>query len=117
MVIEDITIRNTLINPFGSIHDQLVFLTPDRNSIQRQSLSDDVLAIRQPTFAISVQLAKVMKIMERRSYTFWDVLGDIGGFHDGLILSIYFLMAPFSAKSFMNKFAHDTPFLEKDRSM
>lgn len=57
-----------------------------------------------------------MKIMERKRYTFWDVLGDIGGFHDGVILVLYFMMAPYSAKAFFNKFSHNTPYLEKNRS-
>ena len=66
---------------------------------------------------MSISLAKSMKIMERSRYTFWDVLGDIGGFHDGLILFLYFIMAPFSAKAFLNKFADSTPYLEKNKQM
>ena len=68
-------------------------------------------------FSMSISLAKSMKIMERSRYTFWDVLGDIGGFHDGLILFLYFIMAPFSAKAFLNKFADSTPYLEKNKQM
>ena len=39
--------------------------------------------------------------LKRVRYNFWDALGDIGGFHDGLILFIRILMGPFAAHSFI----------------
>ena len=46
--------------------------------------------------------------MESRvRYTFWDLLGDVGGFNDGLILMCSLFMSGFSA------FAFNTDFLNK----
>ena len=39
--------------------------------------------------------------LKRVRYNFWDALGDIGGFHDGIILLIRILMGPFAAHSFI----------------
>ena len=33
-------------------------------------------------------------------YSFWDALGDVGGFHDGLVLLINFFIGPFTARGF-----------------
>lgn len=42
-----------------------------------------------------------MIVMERKRYNIWDALGDIGGFHDGLILFINFIfMGRYSAAMF-----------------
>ena len=40
---------------------------------------------------------------KRVSYSLWDVLGDVGGFHDGLFLLFHVVWAPFAAKNFFFK--------------
>ena len=37
---------------------------------------------------------------KRVRYSFWDVLGDVGGFHDGLVLLIRIVVGPFAAHGF-----------------
>ena len=37
---------------------------------------------------VELRLSNDMKVMERKRYNVWDALGDIGGFHDGLILFV-----------------------------
>ena len=37
---------------------------------------------------------------KRVRYSLWNVLGDVGGFHDGLVLLIRILIAPFAAYNF-----------------
>lgn len=51
--------------------------------------------------------------MERARYTFWDCLGDVGGFHDGIILVLYYIMIPYSAASFKSHFSNDAKYSKK----
>ena len=37
-------------------------------------------------FEVAVHLGKNIEIIERTRYNFWDILGDVGGFNDGLYL-------------------------------
>lgn len=43
-----------------------------------------------------------VQVEKRIRYNFWMALGDVGGFHDGLSLLVYLLMAPFAAIFFEN---------------
>mmetsp|Transcript_25843 Transcript_25843/g.34559 ORF Transcript_25843/g.34559 Transcript_25843/m.34559 type:complete len:213 (+) Transcript_25843:929-1567(+) len=43
-----------------------------------------------------------MHVQKRVRYTYWDVLGDVGGFHDGLLLLLGLVMGPASANHFQN---------------
>ena len=36
----------------------------------------------------------------RQRYNVWDLLGDVGGFHDGVILIFSLFMGPYSALAF-----------------
>ena len=38
--------------------------------------------------------------LKRVRYNFWDVLGDVGGFHDGLVLLIRAFIGSFAAHGF-----------------
>ena len=38
------------------------------------------------TIEISAFIAGELYIESRMRYNFWDLLGDVGGFHDGLVL-------------------------------
>ena len=38
--------------------------------------------------------------MSRQRLSFWQALGDIGGFHDGLVLLVKLFMVPLSANFF-----------------
>jgi len=42
-----------------------------------------------------------IQVQKRVWYTYWDVLGDVGGFHDGLLL-LGLVMGPASANHFQN---------------
>ena len=54
---------------------------------------------------------------KRARYSLWNVLGDVGGFHDGLVLLIRIVIAPFAAKNFffdlIKKSLQQKPFSEK----
>lgn len=63
-------------------------------------LEDD--PAKQPMFAFNVEfyLGEYHFIESRSRYNFWDLLGDVGGFHDGIILVFSLFMGSFSALAF-----------------
>ena len=50
--------------------------------------------------SVEVLLSNDMLIMERKRYNYWDALGDIGGFNDGLVLLLRIFMARYSSMMF-----------------
>ena len=116
MLINDLTIKNNLYNPFVSETDTVTFLTPVKTEQQlfipklKQEQKQS-----QPIIGYKIMLAKEMVIMERVRYQVWDLLGDIGGFYDGIILALFLFMGPYSAKSFANNFVDKTRFLVQDK--
>ena len=55
---------------------------------------------------------------KRMLNSFWDALGDVGGFHDGLVLLIKILVGPFAAHGFfldLVKMLRQEPFQSQSR--
>ena len=42
----------------------------------------------------------IVKIQNRTRYNFWDLLGDVGGFNDGLFLLCSLFMSSYSALAY-----------------
>ena len=51
-------------------------------------------------FSIKIVLGEVYNIEVRQRYNIWDLLGDVGGFHDGLIIVFSLFMGSYSALAF-----------------
>jgi len=51
-------------------------------------------------FKLHFELQPDVQIMQRQRYSFWDALGDIGGFHDGLVLLVSMFMSSISSALF-----------------
>ena len=51
-------------------------------------------------FKITIRLGSNIKIIARTRYNVWDLLGDVGGFNDGLHLVGYFLVSTYAAFSY-----------------
>ena len=43
-----------------------------------------------------------MQVMQRVRYNFWQVLADVGGFHDGLTILVSMVIRPIAATFFVN---------------
>ena len=56
-----------------------------------------------------------MKKFSRKRYSFWEALGDIGGFFDGLRLLIGLFMAPLSGAFFTDDFVKGAKFAKKTK--
>lgn len=52
----------------------------------------------------------------RKRYSFWDALGDIGGFYDGLRLLIWIFMAPITSIIFTNDTVQGSLFAKAHKS-
>ena len=46
------------------------------------------------------------RIQERTKYGVWDLLGDVGGFHDGMFLVVGILLGPYAAIATRLDFTH-----------
>ena len=51
-------------------------------------------------FEVAVHLGKNIEIIERTRYNLWDILGDVGGFNDGLYLVFELLFSSYAAFSY-----------------
>ena len=97
--------RDDLFNPFNDESETIDYVTAEKV----QDFSDvrpitggkdqQNLAV-VPELRIDITLSTDMIVSERKRYNFWDAVGDIGGFHDGIVLIIQVLMAPYSAMMF-----------------
>ena len=50
--------------------------------------------------SVEVLLSNNMQVLERSRYNYWDALGDIGGFNDGLVLLLKLFMTRYSSMMF-----------------
>ena len=60
--------------------------------------SEDVLSSAGYTHIFSID--SEMQVQKRHRYTFWELLSDTGGFHDGLCLIMFLFMVPLSSNKF-----------------
>ena len=60
-------------------------------------------------------LSDEMGIHERSRYNYWDALGDIGGFHDGLMLLFNLFMASYSTGMFEQSLVDDNNYYKKGK--
>ena len=85
--------EDNLYNPLDSVTDQFNFLQVN-----------PALTKLEPLKELDVQhyviLDSDMNDLKRVRYNFWDALGDVGGFHDGLVLLIRIVIGPFAAHGF-----------------
>ena len=107
----EVDMVNDLFNPFPSSAGQFFFLDTDITSLSEHNsvwLETDeeykkVVAsgeIKVLDFSLTVKLGTMIQILERTRYNFWDLLGDVGGFNDGLHLVGSLLMSSYAAFSF-----------------
>ena len=54
-------------------------------------------------FEIDIVLDKTISVSSRTRYSCWDLLGDVGGFNDGLILLCSFIVSPYVAYTFTSE--------------
>ena len=97
MVPVSLTMNDELFNPFSTTTLETLYMQPERTE-EIDSFYD------QPRSGINIKieimLSDEMIIQSRSRYNYWQALGDIGGFYDGLRLLFSFFMASYSAAMF-----------------
>ena len=63
---------------------------------------------------LSLFLDGYLSVSSRARYNCWDLLGDIGGFYDGLIIVGMILFGAYSAFAFQNDLLSGVPYDDDD---
>ena len=104
MAITQVELHDSLINPFKTLTDELVFINYESTTYQNSNY---------PSVSINFRISDSIHRYQRNRYSFWQALGDIGGFNDGMCLIVKILMTPLSASLFFNNFTHGSHFKKK----
>ena len=70
-------------------------------------------SVHDTAYTVEFRVSNDRKVIQRSRYSFWQALGDIGGFHDGLCLIIGLLLEPLSATLFKKDLVKDSVREEK----
>ena len=62
-----------------------------------------------PKFFVIVSLSENKYVIERQAYTFMALLGDVGGFKDGILMVFTLLMTTYSAVHLHSALAKEIP--------
>ena len=91
--IHELELDDKIYNPFESASRTLNYLQLEKGTSNgRETYSYSI----KNKFKLDVDYQE----QRRKLYSYWDALGDVGGFHDGLILLISTIMGPFAAHRF-----------------
>ena len=100
-----VDLSDELWSPFPVDENQFFYLTADPTSTELVTTigeeDEDAPAL---TLDIKLRLGEILNIHSRTRYNFWDLLGDVGGFNDGLVLLCSLLMAPYSEFAFKSDY-------------
>lgn len=95
--------NDELINPFPSDANEFLFI-----SAENYASFDSVIGKNKDfRFQIRAFLSGELYVENRAVYNFWNLLGDVGGFHDGLVLVASLFMGFISQMSFEKNYLHD----------
>ena len=100
--------EDTIYSPFGLRSDVIQYLAIDSVEL------DDHEFVWQTGYYRNFLLSVDYQEHKRVRYNFWDALGDVGGFHDGLVLLIRILLGPFAAHRFILDLISDSKLVPKD---
>ena len=99
--------NDELLDPFSATSAHFEYITPVhsnefKTSSQLIDLKDEdaSVTLTRADAAVELYLSGYALVNQRVRYSFWELLGDVGGFHDGLFLVVAIVYAPFSAFAF-----------------
>ena len=91
--ITEATFEDSLVDPFNQATDELSFLSIDNSKIVN---FDNKAGLRSTGILHFCQIDVQKQFIKRNSLDIWDLVADVGGFHDGLLLLVGLAMYPFS---------------------
>ena len=106
LVVHDVELTNSIYDPLHLDFESFQYLTAAKES------EITVVAKPKPPFdksgnldiKVELKLNGYLKVESRTRYSVWDLLGDVGGLHDGLVIFFAIFVGPFSTFSFSNDF-------------
>ena len=94
ITMHDVTFEDSLIDPFRLPTDHFEHL---RITSSQTDIQIDTKAARNTEYWHLCRIDTQKQIIKRNRLDLWEVLSDIGGFHDGLFILTSILLNPFSA--------------------
>ena len=93
------TINDELLNPLTSSENEFSYLSADPSIDVRE---ENELQVKNNAVEIRmiIALSGNLQIEGRTRYNVWDLLGDVGGFHDGLHLLASGFVAIYASLAF-----------------
>ena len=95
--IHELEFDDKIYNPFESATKKLSYLQLEKGASNKRETHDPII---KNMFKLDADYQE----QKRKLYSYWDALGDVGGFHDGLALLISSLVGPFAAHRFFIDF-------------
>ena len=93
--LHDTTFEDEIFNPFEATSEGEIYL----NALPKDYREEERGAGTSLVWH-SIEIDADLQVQKRIRYTVWNLLGDAGGFHDGLTLLVLFLVHPFMATKF-----------------
>ena len=110
----ELTQSDGIIGAFQSESEPIKFLT--NSSFERVILPATANwrdGKDYPEFQVVLEMSNIKHIHKREAYTFFDLIGDFGGFNDAMFLLIGLVITFYSAKAYENKIASELPVVNK----
>lgn len=80
---------------------------PDKSAVRYPGSDDTLYSL--PQFTVNFKLGTTRNDYERSPYTFFTLLGDIGGFYEAIYIFPAFFMSFYSASMFQKSLTSDFP--------
>ena len=105
LALHEVELADDIYDPLGFSVENFQYIsgtkqseiTITENPIRRGS--GDLMSVK-----IDLNLNGYLKVESRTRYSVWDLLGDVGGLHDGLVIFCAIFVVPFSTFSFSNDY-------------
>lgn len=90
-----VQLSDDIFDPFGLDTQEFPFLTPVKSD--QFVYKEHNHNYSKIDWSIELHLNGYTRVQERTKYGVWDLLGDVGGFHDGMFLVAAIIIGPYQA--------------------
>ena len=87
-------------NPISSEADQVYFASLETAEIKSYASDKKVNFKSIIDLELEIFLSGTLNVERRTRYNAWDLLGDVGGFHDGLFLLMSAIVTTYAGMAF-----------------
>jgi len=103
--LHEVELADAIYDPLGFSSEGFQFISATKES-EISTIEGKVAPNSKDlmTMSIDLNLNGYLRVDSRTRYNVWDLLGDVGGLHDGLVIFFAIFVVPFSTFSFSNDF-------------